>query len=67
VFSVLISYLAVKMAIIQSKQLSPVLHIHLSIVYGFIVAGMVMSFLRIVMQLIKTIKGIDEKATGGGA
>lgn len=59
VFCVLISYLSVRMVIAQFKQVSPVLKIPFSVLYGIMVVGMIMASIRIIMEIIKIIRKVE--------
>ena len=56
-FSVLVAYLAVRMSHAQlvSGQKSPVLDFPLWIIYGIVVGGMIMSSIRVIMEIVKII------------
>lgn len=65
IFCVLVSYLSIKMVIAQTNQVSPVLNIPLSLIYGFMVIGMIMSSIRVIMEIVKDITGDVEDLPGG--
>lgn len=65
VFCGIISYLAIRMVIAQANQVSPVLNIPFSILYGIMVIGMIMSAIRIIMEIVKVFKKPEEPSNGG--
>ncbi|MDF3000639.1 MAG: TRAP-type C4-dicarboxylate transport system, small permease component [Bacillota bacterium] len=66
-FCILILYMGCRMMSAQmaSGQSSPVISLPLWVVYGFLTLGMLLSAIRIIMEIIKIIIN-DTKVSGGG-